>query len=115
MWADMPMMLGFAMIDAAADQVPAADAPPEVEAPADAASPDAVGIIDAIAAERVLPEIEHAIGARRQAILDHLLDMADAGPQSVAQILAVMPPGTTRGNAEAAIHLEHRAGRIVRT
>jgi hypothetical protein len=41
--------------------------------------------------------------------------MADAGPQSVAQILAAMPPGTTRGNAEAAIHREHKAGRIVRT
>jgi hypothetical protein len=29
------------------------------------------GMTDAIAAERVLPEIEHAIGAPRQAILDH--------------------------------------------
>jgi hypothetical protein len=109
------------MIDAAAaDQaLPAPNAPPAdvepIDAPAEPARPDAVGIADAIAAERVLPEIEHAIGPLRQAILDHLLDMADAGPQSVAQILATMPPGTTRGNAEAAIHREHKAGRIVRT
>jgi hypothetical protein len=77
---------------AAADQVPALDAPP-----------DAAGIANAIATERVLPEIEHAIGPLRQGILDHLLDSVDAGPQSVAQIYASLPAGTTRGNAEAAI------------
>jgi hypothetical protein len=87
------------MPDAAADQVQ----------PAPDASPD-----DAEASSAVLPKIEHAIGPLRQAILDHLLDSVDAGPQSVAQILAAMPPGTTRSNAEAAIHREYKAGRIDR-
>jgi hypothetical protein len=36
------------------------------------------------------------------------------GPQSVAQILAAMPPGTTRGSAESAIKREFDAGRIER-
>jgi hypothetical protein len=96
------MTLGFAMT-AAADQVPALDAPP-----------DAVVMADTILTERVLPKIEHAIGPLRQGILDHLLDSVDAGPQSVSQILASLPGGTTRGNAEAAIHREYRAGRIER-
>jgi hypothetical protein len=47
-------------------------------------------------------------------VLDHLLDSVDAGPQSVADILAAMPPGTTRGTAETAIKREFDAGRIER-
>jgi hypothetical protein len=62
-----------------------------------------------------IPQIEHAIGPLRQAILDHLLDTVGAGPQSVAQILAALPAGTTRGNLEASLHREYRAGRIIRT
>lgn len=80
----------------------------------DATPPDDSAVSGAGASERVLPAIENAIGPLRQAILDHLLDMVDAGPQSVAQILAALPAGTTRGNAEAAIHREFRAGRIRR-
>ncbi len=50
----------------------------------------------------------------RQAILDHLLDSVEAGPQSVAQLLATMPPGTSRNSAESAIKREFDAGRIER-
>jgi len=64
------------------------------------------------AAERALPEIEYPIGPLRQAVLDHLADTE--GPQSVAQIIASMPAGTTRGSGESAIRREWEADRIER-
>ena len=63
----------------------------------------------------VVPEIEHPIGPLRQSVLDHLIDTVDAGPQSVAQILAAMPVGTSRNTGESAIRRELDAGRIERT
>jgi hypothetical protein len=64
--------------------------------------------------QRILPfDVEH-LGPLRRAVLDHLLNSVDAGPQSVADILAAMPPGTTRGTAETAIKREFDAGRIER-
>jgi hypothetical protein len=64
------------------------------------------------AAERALPfEIEHAVGATRQAVLDHFLD--SEGDQSMAQIkaaLANMLPGTV----EAAVRREWQQGRLLR-
>jgi hypothetical protein len=79
------------------------------------APPDAVGTTEAIATERVLPEIEHPIGALRTAILVHLVDSAEASPQSVAQIIAGVGGTISRNSVEAAIHREFKAGRIVRT
>jgi hypothetical protein len=44
-----------------------------------------------------------------------LLDSAEGGPQSVAQILAGVGGTVSRNDVEAAIHREHKAGRIIRT
>jgi hypothetical protein len=95
------------MSDVAAAEAPAERVPPvppvqEVTETPSAACP-----------EPILPEIGHAIGKVRQGILDHLVDTAPE-PQTVAQFLAAMPPGTTRGNVEAAIRREHESGRIER-
>jgi hypothetical protein len=77
--------------------VPAADAPGDAPA------------------ERALPfEIDPAVGGLRRAILDHLLDSAEAGPQSVAQILAAMPAGTSRNTLESALRRAYTAGEIER-
>ncbi len=100
------------MTDVAADEVPSTPIAPETSA--EASSPDGVEVSGAPATERSLPPIGHPIGPLRQAILDHLLDSVDAGPQSVAQILAAMPPGTSRNNCESAIKREFDAGRIER-
>jgi hypothetical protein len=66
------------------------------------------------APERALPEIEHAIGPLRRAILDHLLDTAQAGPQSVAEVLQAMPIGTSRNTLESALRRSHEAGHVER-
>src|SRR5258706_1012989 len=67
------------------------------------------------AAERPLPfdveDVEH-LGILRRSVLDHVADTE--GPQSVAQILASMPAGTTRGSGESAIRREWEADRIER-
>jgi hypothetical protein len=61
---------------------------------------------------RGLPfDVDH-LGLLRRAVLDHLVDTDE--PQSVAQILAAMPPGTTRGNVESAIKRNFDAGLIER-
>jgi hypothetical protein len=65
--------------------------PPEAEL--DAAPPEA----EESATERVIPEIEHAVGANRQAILDHFSDLDPGADQSMNQIKAALPhvlPGT---------------------
>src|SRR5215470_12204526 len=83
---------------------PGGDAPVSVEI-------DAVASAEA-SAERAPPfDVDH-LGPIRRAVLDHLLDTDE--PQSVAQILAAMPPGTTRGSAESAIKREYDAGRVER-
>jgi hypothetical protein len=104
------------MSDVAAAEAPIEPAPPAplATAASEAAPPQAEAPADQVA-ERALPEIEHAIGPLRQAVLDHLLDSVEAGPQSVSQILAALPAGTTRGSAESAIKREFDQGRIVRT
>jgi hypothetical protein len=87
---------------------------PDVGAEIDAAPPEApeAAASAEAPAERALPfDVEH-LGVLRRAVLDHLVDTE--GPQSVAQILAAMPPGTTRGSAESAIKREFHAGRIER-
>jgi hypothetical protein len=71
-------------------------------------------IMQDVAEQRSLPfDVEH-LGVLRRTVLDHLLDSADAGPQTVAQILAAMPAGTTRNSAESAVKREYDAGRIER-
>jgi hypothetical protein len=69
--------------------VPTVSSPPEAAAPQPPASAEA----PAPAGERALPELAHEIGSLRRAVLDHLLDTAEAGPQSVAEILQAMPVG----------------------
>jgi hypothetical protein len=84
------------------------------EAPAEPAPEAAAEVETAPAeapAERTLPNVEH-LGVLRRSVLDHLVDTE--GPQSVALILAAMPPGTTRGSGESAIKREFDAGRIER-
>ena len=96
-----------AIAEAPAEPVPLA---PEAIAELEAAPPQAAPA--AQVAERTLPfDVDH-LGLLRRSVLDHLLDTE--GPQSVAQILASMPPGTTRGSAESAIKREYDAGRIER-
>jgi len=80
---------------------PAAPAPPETAAPA---SPEANG--------RAHVEVEYPIGSTRQRILDHFLD--SEGDQTVAQILAAMPPGTSRNTLESGLRREHESGRLLR-
>jgi hypothetical protein len=106
------------MTDVAAAEVepmPPVPLPPDATAELEAAStPEApeAAASTAAPAERDLPfDVEH-LGPLRRAVLDHLLDTDE--PQSVAQILAVMPPGTTRGSGESAIKREFDAGRIER-
>jgi hypothetical protein len=101
------------------DEGPSEVTPPHpVDVDAEAASPApdepvAASSSAAPATDRTLPEIEHPIGPLRQAVLDALVDTDE--PQSVARILAAMPPGTTRGSGESAIKREFDQGRIIRT
>jgi hypothetical protein len=95
-------------------------APPDA-AELEAAVPD-VASADAVTAgddaeqppvpELAQPEIEHPVGSLRQAIIDHLTDTE--GPQTVGQILAALPVGTSRNTAEGAIRRAHAAGEIER-
>jgi len=96
-----------AIAEAPAEPVPLA---PEAIAELEAAPPQAAPA--AQVAERTLPfDVDH-LGLLRRSVLDHLLDTE--GPQSVAQIVASMPPGTTRGSAESAIKRNFDAGLIER-
>jgi hypothetical protein len=90
------------MIDATAGELPIEP----IAAPAEAAPPSAEAT-----AERVLPDIEHPIGAIRQAILDHLVD--SEGPQTVAQFIAALG-NVSRGTVETALKREFDVGRIER-
>jgi hypothetical protein len=105
------------MSDTAAAEAPAESVPPIPQAPEaaaelDAASPEAAPA-EQIADAPALPfDVEH-LGVLRRAVLDHLVDTDE--PQSVAQIIAAMPPGTTRNSAETAVRREHAAGRIEKT
>jgi hypothetical protein len=60
---------------------------------------------------RVLPEIERAIGATRQAVLDHFRDTE--GDQSMSQIKAALP-NVLPGTVEACVRREWEAGRLLR-
>jgi hypothetical protein len=113
------------MIDAAST-VPSAEPvlPPEAAAPPVAADApetapafpelDVAPLAVAPQAERTLPfEIKHAVGATRQGILDHFLDLDAETNQSMAQIKAALPhvlPGTV----EAAVRREWECGRLLR-
>jgi hypothetical protein len=57
--------------------------------------------------------IPETLGPVRRAILEGLID--GEGPMSVSELHALMPVGTPRGTAEAAILREYRSGRILRT
>jgi len=90
---------------------PEAAPAPEVETPV-SVEIDAAPASAEAPAERALPfDVEH-LGLLRRSVLDHLADTE--GPQSVAQILAAMPAGTTRGSGESAIRREWEADRIER-
>jgi hypothetical protein len=93
--------------DITAELVP--PVPPVPELAPDAAAPEAAEPV--VAAEKVDP----AAGPLRRAIIDHLVDTAEAGPQSVAMILAAMPPGTSRNTLESALRRSLQAGEIERT
>jgi hypothetical protein len=102
--------------------VPPPELAAEVEAPApDGAAPADERLRAACATseppvpERVLAEIDPAVGALRRAIIDHLADSVDAGPQSVAMILSAMPAGTSRNTLESALRRSFTAGEIERT
>jgi hypothetical protein len=107
-------MSEVAAIEVPADPVLPVLSPLGAAAELDAAPPNAPEAAASAgpAAERALPfEIEHAVGATRQAVLDHFLD--SEGDQSMAQIkaaLANMLPGTV----EAAVRREYEAGRLLR-
>jgi hypothetical protein len=102
----------IAEVEAAPPQaeVPAAPAPPEPDEPV-ASSAD----VETEAVESFDPRIEipESLGPVRRAILEGLID--GEGALSVAELHALMPLGTPRGTAEAAILREYRSGRILRT
>jgi hypothetical protein len=100
-----------------------------IEAPAEPVSPvmpapDLAAEVEAARVEadatgkpgdaRALPEIDPAAGALRRAIIDHLVDTAEAGSQSVAAILSAMPVGTSRNTLESALRRSFIAGEIER-
>jgi hypothetical protein len=60
---------------------------------------------------RSLPGVDH-LGVLRRSVLDALLD--NERPLTVAEIIAHLPVGTTRGGAESAVKREFDAGRIER-
>jgi hypothetical protein len=96
------------------DSSPVPEASAEVEAAPGVALQDADAAADNQAArvERAPGEIERPLISLRQAIIDHLTDTEE--PQSVAQILAAMPAGTTRNTCEAAVKRCFDAGLIER-
>src|SRR5262245_7391189 len=83
----------------------------EPASPAAAPAPSDEPVAASPPVERALPEIEHAIGAPRQAVLDHLL--ATEGDHSMAQIKAALP-NVLPGTVEACVRREWEAGRLVR-
>src|SRR5262249_41282825 len=60
---------------------------------------------------RAHPEIEYAIGATRQAVLDHFIDTE--GDQSMSQIKAALP-NILPGTVEACVRREWEVGRLLR-
>jgi hypothetical protein len=105
---------------------PSLDEPvaPSAEVPAgdtgEAASPEAAAAVEIDAApasaeapaERIVPEIEHAIGATRQSILDEFLDSdrAELSMSEIKRALPNVPPGTI----EACVRREWQQGRLLR-
>jgi len=79
------------------------------EAELDAAPPEA----EEPAAERVLPEIEPAIGETRRRILDEFLD-SDRAELSMSEIKALLPD-VLPGTVEAGVRREWQQGRLKRT
>jgi len=103
---EAPAELEAAAVDG---QAPATDqgvAAPTEFAPAVEVAPPSVED-----GERVLPEIEHAIGATRQAILDHFID--SEGDQSMSQIKATLP-NVLPATVEACVRREWQQGRLLR-
>jgi hypothetical protein len=100
------------MTDATAAEVPAELKPvpsaPEA-AELETTAPDAAPQEDAAPADKPdqAPgdriELERPTGGLRQAIIDHLVDTAEAGPQSVADILQAMPAGVSRNTLEGGL------------
>jgi hypothetical protein len=97
--------------ETSAEPVPPVPPAPEAPAELDAVPPQADTPAEQVA-ERALPfEIAHAIGATRQAILDHFLDTE--GDQSMAQIKAALP-SVLPGTIEACVRRELLAGRLLK-
>jgi hypothetical protein len=104
-------MTDVAHIKAPPEPVPPIPPAPAAPAEIDATPPEA-GAPAGQVAERVLPEIEHAIGATRQRILDEFLD-SDSAELSMSEIkraLPTVPPGTI----ESCVKREFDAGRLMR-
>src|SRR6266436_8916114 len=83
----------------------AAPAPPAPDEPVAASSSAEAPV------ERAFPKIERAIGATRQAILDHFID--SEGDQSMSQIKAALP-SVLPATVEACVRREWEAGRLLR-
>jgi hypothetical protein len=90
---------------------PASPAPEAAAAPP--APDEPVASSAEVSADRVLPEIEHAIGATRQRILDEFLD-ADRAELSMSEIKALLPD-VLPGTVEACVRREWQQGRLERT
>jgi hypothetical protein len=116
------------MSDTAIAEVPAEPVPPippgpeaaveldgsPLEADAPAIEESATGDAETEAVESFDPRVSipESLGRVRRAILEGLVD--GEGAMSVSQLHALMPVGTPRGTAEAAILRELRSGRIER-
>jgi hypothetical protein len=87
------------------------EAAPEVEtAPPEAAAPDQA----APDGEFVAPELALPNGSTSQLVLDHMIDSAESGDQSIAQIIAGLGGTVSRNTIESAVRRLHEAGRLLR-
>jgi hypothetical protein len=87
-------------------------AAPQADTTADDSFPHDPENPGSAATERVLPEIEHAIGATRQRILDEFLD-SDTAELSMSQIKSLLPD-VLPGTVEACVRREWQQGRLER-
>jgi hypothetical protein len=98
-----------------ADALPADTVPPDADTSTEVPpAPDAAVLAEPPEPPQFDPrlEIPPSLGPVRRAILDALLDADE--PLTVAQLIAQMPPKTSRNVAESSIHRELVAGRIER-
>jgi hypothetical protein len=94
--------------------LPARDLAVEVEAaPPEAAAHDQAA--PEAEAPAAAPELAYSNGSTSDLIVDHFIDSAESGDQSIAQIIAGLGGTVSRNTVESAVHRLHERGRLLRT